>query len=249
MKKFLLKLICSDLVSEKRFVHPAIKSQGWKVAKIWNEKEEKTFGIERLLRLLLVLSAFVFPGLYVRHVSGYGGLLCRKLATEFYVVVKLCLPLIVFSLELQSNPLILALTAYLLIETLLYLLGLIFLSDIYVSPISNKRSYLMVMINYVEICLGFAVLYEGFASIKDLAVSIDAIYFSFITATTIGYGDMLPNDPKSKILVIVQSMYTLVLIGLVLTNFTSNINYKNDTYKAKSNGRKNKHNKAFKSDS
>ncbi|MBF4248813.1 two pore domain potassium channel family protein, partial [Vibrio anguillarum] len=27
----------------------------------------------------------------------------------------------------------------------------------------------MVMINYVEICLGFAVLYEGFASIKDLA--------------------------------------------------------------------------------
>ena len=232
MKKFLLKLICSDLASEKKFVHPAIRSQGWKVAKIWNEKKEKTFGIERLLRLLLVISAFVFPGLYIRHISGYGGLLCRKLATEFYVVVKLCLPLAIFSLELQSNPFTIALTGYLLIETLLYLLGLIFLSDIYASPISNERSYLMVMINYVETCLGFAVLYEGFASIKGLANSIDAIYFSFITATTIGYGDILPTDSKSKLLVIVQSMYTLVLIGLVLTNFTSNINYKNDTYKS-----------------
>lgn len=233
MKKFLVKLICSDLVAEKRFVRPAIKSQGWKVSKIWNEQKEKTFGIERLLRLFLVVSAYIFPGLYVRHISGYGGLLCRKLATEFYVVVKLCLPLAVFALELQSNVFILALTGYLLIETLLYLLGLIFLSDIYVSPISNKRSYLMVMINYVEICLGFAVLYEGFASISGLKGSIDAIYFSFITATTIGYGDMLPNNPESKILVIIQSMYTLVLIGLVLTNFTSNINYKNGTYKTK----------------
>ncbi|QFU25478.1 two pore domain potassium channel family protein [Shewanella sp. YLB-09] len=94
----------------------------------------------------------------------------------------------------------------------------------------------MVMINYVEICLGFGVLYEGFASIDGLKGSIDAIYFSFITATTIGYGDMLPNDLKSKVLVITQSMYTLVLIGLVLTNFTSNINYKNETYKTKGGG-------------
>ncbi len=233
MKSFLLKLICGDLVSEKRFVRPAIKSQVSKVAKIWNEKKEKTFGIERLLRVLLVLSAFAFPSLYVRHISGYGGVLCRKLAVEFYVVVKLCFPLGVFSLELQSNPFVPVAMAYLLIETLLYLLGLIFLSDIYVSPISNKRSYLMVMINYVEICLGFAVFYEGFASINGLAGSVDAIYFSFITATTIGYGDMLPKDSKSKILVIVQSIYTLVLIGLVLTNFTSNINYKNGTYKPK----------------
>ncbi|MFT6835254.1 MAG: hypothetical protein ACJA0H_001290 [Francisellaceae bacterium] len=234
MKDFFVKLICSDLKAEKKYVQPAIKSQCRKVSRIWTEEKEKTFGIERLFRLLLVMSAFIFPGLYVRHISGYGGLLCRKLATEFYVVLKLLLPLVVFLFNHQSNLYILILTGYLLIETLLYLLGLIFLSDIYVSPISNKRSYLMVMINYVEICLSFAVLYEGFACITGLKNSVDAIYFSFITATTIGYGDMLPKNSESKLLVIIQSMYTLVLIGLVLTNFTSNINYKNGTYKPKS---------------
>jgi voltage-gated potassium channel len=35
---------------------------------------------------------------------------------------------------------------------------------------------------------------------------LDNLYFSFITFASIGYGDITPNTPLAKILVIIQSM-------------------------------------------
>ena len=40
----------------------------------------------------------------------------------------------------------------------------------------------------------------------------DAVYYAFITATTVGYGDFHPKKPASKYLAI-----TIALIGLLLT--------------------------------
>lgn len=233
MIEFIKKLFLSDLSSQKRTVHPAIKKQNSTLKAVWNDEKEKTFGIERLFRIFLVLSSYIFPGLYLRHLSGLYGLLSRKISLEIYVLMKLMIPIVIFKLDLQDFILIQELVAYLLTETLCYLLGLIFLSDVYSSPISNKRSYLMLMLNYAEVCLGFAVLYEGVGGIKGLVSSYDAIYYSFITATTIGYGDMSPVTKDAKILAIIHSMYIFVFIGLVLNNFTSNITHKNGTYRVR----------------
>ena len=83
----------------------------------------------------------------------------------------------------------------------------------------------MVIINYIEISLGFATIY--YSALKDaicgLNSSIDAIYFSFISATTIGYGDMQPITNLAKLTCVAQSfisfLFTVFIIGIFLSNF------------------------------
>jgi voltage-gated potassium channel len=44
----------------------------------------------------------------------------------------------------------------------------------------------------------------------------DSIYWSFITATTVGYGDVRPVKRKSKIVAIIIAFLGLTLSGIVI---------------------------------
>ncbi len=44
----------------------------------------------------------------------------------------------------------------------------------------------------------------------------DSIYWSFITATTVGYGDVRPVKAKSKIVAVVIAFLGLTLTGIVI---------------------------------
>ena len=44
----------------------------------------------------------------------------------------------------------------------------------------------------------------------------EAIYFSFITQSTIGYGDFSPNTLLAKIVVILHVLVTYILFGLTV---------------------------------
>ena len=44
----------------------------------------------------------------------------------------------------------------------------------------------------------------------------DSVYYAFITATTVGYGDFHPKKRMSKILAIVVSLVGLVLTGVIV---------------------------------
>lgn len=44
---------------------------------------------------------------------------------------------------------------------------------------------------------------------------LDAVYFVVITLTTIGYGDLVPTQPVTKILTIFFSLNGLIVIGFV----------------------------------
>lgn len=232
---FIKKLFLSQWSTDFRYVKPAIKNQNDHVKQVWNDEKENTFGIERLFKLFLVLSSYIFPGLYIRHISGKFGLLARKICSEVYVIIKLITPILIFNFNLESSPFAILFISYLLLETLLYLLSIIFLSDIYSPPISKKRSFLMLVINYIEVCLGFAVLYKATGGVSNLVSNFDAIYFSFITATTIGYGHMAPIGHDAKALVILHAMYNFIFIGLILSNFAFNITYKDSSYRVKDN--------------
>ena len=204
-----------------KYVRPAIQNQWLNILAVWRNTSAATFGIERLFRLFLAISAYLFPGIYIRHVSGKRGLLRRKLALDIFVTAKLFLPLVVFWFGFERLLFAQILLAYLGVETLLYILNLMFLSDIYKPPISNKRSYLMLVMNYLEICLDFSVLYRGLDLISNVHSSLDAVYFSFVTAFTVGYGDMAPNSSTGKLFVILQCFCSLILITLAFTKIVA----------------------------
>jgi hypothetical protein len=117
-------------------LRPAIKNQWLNVKRIWTNEHYNDFGIERLIRLTLALLLFIFPGLYIRAIFSKFGLLGRKLGVEFYVLIKLALPIIFFKLDWTNNIIVVAIVVVMAIETVVYLAALIFLSNEFARPIS-----------------------------------------------------------------------------------------------------------------
>jgi voltage-gated potassium channel len=52
---------------------------------------------------------------------------------------------------------------------------------------------------------------------------VDSLYFAFITATTVGYGDMLPTKRLSKYLSIVIALTGLLLTGIIVATAIESI--------------------------
>lgn len=226
-KRFFKKLFLGTNVQTKK-LRPAIKNQCHNVKRVWNNENYDDFGIERILRLFLVMAQFLFPSLYIRDISGRFGFMARKITVETQVIIKLFLPLIFLISGLANKKIVFILTIYLLSETLVYLGGLIFLSDVYASPISKKRSLLSLIMNYLEISFDFAVIYYYLNStilgfFKVIVVpKVDILYFSFVTSATVGYGDILVNNRIGKIVVILQILISFIFVVLVFNFFSIN---------------------------
>jgi hypothetical protein len=86
---------------------------------------------------------------------------------------------------------------------------------------------LLLFLNYLEMVFSFAVLYSFSTYFnKPFTHWYDPIYFSTITASTIGYGDYHPIVPMGKFLVSVQSMLVLMYVVLFLNFFSTKIKAK-----------------------
>ena len=84
--------------------------------------------------------------------------------------------------------------------------------------------------SYIEIMVGFGVMYYMLPSsfFKSGAIVpfnfeniVEAIYFSGITMTTVGYGDISPANPITQILVVFQVFCGLTLALVSFTVYTS----------------------------
>jgi hypothetical protein len=224
MQQFLKKLFLGESFDNTPLYPTALASHWRNLRTVWNNERHNDIGIERIFRLLLLLSLYLFPGLYIRHFFGKRGLDAKNLAVEFYVVFKMLFPFAMLKLHVFSNYVALSVVIYFLLETLCYITSLIFVSDVYPRPRSIRRSIFLLFLNYVEIVGDFAVLYAGFDLLQGKAHSlIDHVYFSLITAATVGYGDITPTTNLGKVLAGLQAVVFLTFIVLILNFFGSKV--------------------------
>ncbi len=68
--------------------------------------------------------------------------------------------------------------------------------------------------------------FKGIDASNPAATYIDLVYFSSITLTSIGFGDITPNLPHTKLLTalfgIAGQFYSVVLVGILISKFASN---------------------------
>lgn len=222
----LFKIIVSPSAKKKE-TENSLKNQWNKAKNIWDGKTCETIGIERAIRVFLIFQAFLFPGIYFRYLFGSSSNTAKKLAIETYVCLKFLLGFIIlfgvlnFSIKWTS-----CIAIYLIGETLFYVLSVIFLEDVHKKPQSFSRSLLLIFINYFEITVWFAVLYLKFGLEKNgvIVSSLKALYFSLTTATTVGYGDITPNNNSCMIIAMIQMIIMLIFIVLFFNKFVGSIN-------------------------
>lgn len=67
--------------------------------------------------------------------------------------------------------------------------------------------------------------FTGISTGNPATTYIDFVYFSSITITSIGYGDILPSSHTAKLFTslfgIIGQFYTVVLVGILISKFTS----------------------------
>jgi len=205
----------------------AIQKRWNNIRAIWNNEYDDDNGIEKMVRLFLAASLFLFPGLYIKEFFSRNLNYYEDLAIDVYVLFKIILPGVIVYHGWSQYPWIVGLNMYLMSETLLYVPALVFASDKIGRPRSYRRSMLLLFLNYVEIILGFAVIYStGGLLNTHFEHWFDPVYFSFMTASTIGYGDMHPVTTLGKAVVSGQSILFIMYLYLFLNFFTSRVQAK-----------------------
>ncbi|BBO93173.1 potassium channel family protein [Desulfosarcina ovata] len=69
---------------------------------------------------------------------------------------------------------------------------------------------------------------ESYAKLKNVCSwyseyqLVEFLYFSAITITTLGFGDIIPNNRYVRTLVMVEALAGIILIGAFLSTFAKN---------------------------
>ncbi|HDS09508.1 MAG TPA: hypothetical protein ENN73_04705, partial [Firmicutes bacterium] len=201
MNGFLKKLFIGPGLNDDPTPDLAIRTQKEYLKIIW---DDNTYGVERLLRLFLFLIQFIFPVIYLRSVFRGLGKNYVKIIVEFYNMLKFIFPLLLLFLAWYQNKILIYINIYFMFETVFNILIIIFLSDIYSRSLSFQRSIILLIMNYLQITTGFAVIYIGFDLLTPALTPLSALYASFVTTATLGYGDYLPRNSAGQTVVILQ---------------------------------------------
>lgn len=200
----------------------AIASRLKNIRAIWNNEHDNDMGIEKIFRLFLAASPFIFPGVYIKEIAGQRGRAHSDLSVDIFVLCKVAFPLVLLANHWQTNPFLFAILIWFMAETVLYVPTLIFASDSLSRPRSYRRSMLLLFFNYLEIIFDFAVIYSvGNFFNKPFHATSDPVYFSFITSASIGYGDFFPVTPLGKLIVSCHSVVFLIFVVVFLNFFSS----------------------------
>jgi len=227
LKKTIKKIFLSNPEIDEVPAQDVVRKRIENIQSIWHNKHHNDVGIEKVVRLFLAASQFLFPGLYIKHFTGKFGISYEEIATDIFVLLKVIFPVVVLKFGLQHIFILKFLVVWFLIETMLYLTTLVFASDIFTRPRSYRRSMLLMFLNYLQIVFSFGILYSlGNHLNKAFESWYDPIYFSLITSTTVGYGDYYPISGYGKLLASTQIIIFFVVVVMFLNFFSTNIEQK-----------------------
>ena len=227
MKQFFKKLLLGKVsIKDKPRVDP-IQKRILNIQSIWNNDHQDDSGIEKMIRLFLSISQFIFPGVYIKYILYKTKFEWQDLAMDIYILAKLLFPFFVLLNQWQHITVLVALIVYFLVETILYIPTLIFASDMLSKPRSYNRSMLLLFFNYIEIIVAFGVLYSCGNNMNIAFITwYDPIYFSIVTSSSIGFGDYYPVTTFAKILVSIQALFFFTFVVLFLNFFSAKMKSK-----------------------
>jgi hypothetical protein len=82
-------------------------------------------------------------------------------------------------------------------------------------------------LNYLQIVISYGVIYaHGNYLNKSFEHWFDAIYFSLITSSTVGYGDYYPVSFSGKLLVCSQIIIFFIVVVMFLNFFSNRVESK-----------------------
>lgn len=227
MKSILKKVLLGNPSRVEKPQYNPLEKRIRNIKAIWNNDHQDDNGIEKLVRLFLSSSQLLFPGVYIKYMAYSKGFEYRDLILDFYILLKVTFPLLILIYHWQEYSFVIWIMVYVLLETVLYVPTLIFASDMFSKPRSYKRSMLLLFLNYIEIVFAFGVLYSFGAYLnKPFNHWFDAVYFSTITSSSIGYGDFYPVTTIGKVLVSFQAFLFLFFVVLFLNFFSAKIKVK-----------------------
>lgn len=227
MKKTVQKLFLGKSSNGVQAEYNPIQKRIQNIKSIWDNDHEDDNGLEKIFRLLLSSSLLLFPGIYIKYFSRKKGIEYQDLATDFYIVLKVVFPILILVNQWHQYQWVVVLMTYLFFETIFYIPTLIFASDLFSKPRSYRRSMLLLFFNYLEIVFAYAVFYScGDYLNKPFQNWFDAVYFSIITSSSIGYGDFHPVATVGKFLVSTQALLFLFFIVLFLNFFSTKVKSK-----------------------
>ena len=88
--------------------------------------------------------------------------------------------------------------------------------------ITYRKRIKLALLSYIELIINYAVIYfmmpPSWFGEEKFGNIIDAVYFSGVTITTLGYGDYSPSFWVAKLLVIHQVLtgFTLVIVSFAV---------------------------------
>ena len=195
-------------------------SHAERIQSVWNSEKYYDFGIQRIFRLFLVTSKVFFPGIYLDYFTRNSSYQRQQVIGEIFVLFKTLMPFFMLYFQLWHHQWLYFINIYLLVETYLYIFYKIFVPE-HNNPATHNRSLLLLFFNFFEVIGSFAVIYAAGNYLNEPVSNwIDALYFSFVTGATVGYGDLQPITSTGKQLVILQIVSTLAFLILFFNFFT-----------------------------
>jgi len=194
------------------------------------------------------MKSFIVPLLetilrLLRHISLFG--LIRRLFkrqkwassyafVDTWVLVHLILSLAVLYLY-QYMPwrwlqwLVVIFAALRLLELVVYQLSVLLVDQFHkkIYALGGYRRILVLSImNYIEILAWFSLFYHHWSSWFDdkssvLSSPAGALYFSLVTMSTLGYGEVTPLNDQARSLVVIQTIVGVFLLVLIISRTIS----------------------------